>query len=70
LDDFVGVAALFFVSQLLSGLGGKRFFPSDGRRRIMFDPFTNVLVVLIVIAAIAFSAVCIYNLDKKLLRQS
>lgn len=36
----------------------------------MFDPFTNVLVVLIVIAAIAFSAVCIYNLDKKLLRQS
>ena len=34
---------------------------------IMFDPFTNVLSFLIVAAGIALSAVCIYNLDKRIL---
>ena len=68
LGDFVGVIALFFVSQLLSGLGGKRFsFLQMAGEGVMFDPFTNVLAVLIIIAAIALSAVCIYNLDKRIL---
>ena len=64
----MGVIALFFVSQLLSGLGGKRFsFLQMAGEGVMFDPFTNVLAVLIIIAAIALSAVCIYNLDKRIL---
>jgi hypothetical protein len=68
LGDFAGAIVLFFVSQLLSGLGGKRFsFLQMAGEGVMFDPFTNVLAVLIVIAAIALSAICIYNLDKKLL---
>ena len=68
LGDFVGAIALFFVSQLLSGFGGDgtSFLEKVGDG-IMFDPFTNILSVLIVIGAIALSAVCIYKLDKKLL---
>ena len=68
LGDFVGSIALFFASQLLSGLGGKRFsFLQMAGEGIMFDPFTNILAVLVVIAAIALSAVCIYKLDKSIL---
>ena len=68
LGDFAGAIVLFFVSQLLSGLGGKRFsFLQMAGEGVMFDPFTNVLAVLIIIAAIALSAVCIYNLDKRIL---
>ena len=68
LGDFVGAIALFFISQLLSGFGGKRMsFIQMAGEGIMFDPFTNILAVLIIIAAVALSAVCIYNLDKKLL---
>jgi hypothetical protein len=68
LGDFVGSIALFFASQLLSGLGGKRFsFLQMAGEGIMFDPFTNVLSFLIVAAGIALSAVCIYNLDKRIL---
>ena len=68
LGDFVGSIALFFASQLLSGLGGKRFsFLQMAGEGIMFDPFTNILAVLVVIAAIALSAVCIYKLDKNIL---
>ena len=68
LGDFVGAIALFFVSQLLSGFGGDgtSFLEKVGDG-IMFDPFTNILSVLIVIGTIALSAVCIYKLDKKLL---
>ena len=44
------------------------FFPSDGRRGgHVWSSFTNVLAVLMIIAAIALSAVCIYNLDKRIL---
>ena len=68
LGDFAGAIVLFFVSQLLSGLGGKRFsFLQMAGEGVMFDPFTNVLAVLIIIAAIALSAACIYNLDKRIL---
>ena len=68
MGDFVGSIALFFASQLLSGLGGKRFsFLQMAGEGIMFDPFTNVLSFLIVAAGIALSAVCIYNLDKRIL---
>ena len=68
LGDFVGAIALFFVSQLLSGFGGKRmsFFQMAGEG-IMFDPFTNILAVLIVVGAIALSAFSIFNLDKSIL---
>ena len=84
LGDFAGAIVLFFVSQLLSGLGGKRFsfllnqlmfgmnddvnsFISKAADGLMFNPFSNVLSLIIVIAAIAISAVCIYKLDKSIL---
>ena len=68
LGDLVGAIALFFISELLLGLGGDgTTFIEKAGDGIMFDPFTNVLSFLIVAAAIALSAVCIYNLDKEIL---
>ena len=34
---------------------------------LMFNPFSNVMSLIIVIAAIALSEVCIYKLDKSIL---
>ena len=34
---------------------------------LMINPFSNALSLIIVIAAIALSAVCIYKLDKRIL---
>ena len=68
LGDFVGAIVLFFISSLLNGFGGDgTSFLEKAGDAIMFDPFTNILAVMIIIAAIALSAVCFYNLDKRIL---
>ncbi len=37
---------------------------------LMFNPFSNILSLIIVIAAIVLSAVCIYKLDKSILSKA
>ena len=64
LGDFVGAITLYFISIILVGWGrdGTSFLEKAGDA-IMFEPFANILAVLIVIAAIALSGFCIYKLD-------
>ena len=64
LGDFVGAITLYFISIILVGWGrdGTSFLEKAGDA-IMFEPFANILAVLIVIAAIALSGFCIYELD-------
>ena len=66
--DFAGVILLFALSQFMFGLDDYGIpFISKAADGLMFDPFSNVLSFIVVIAAIALSAVCIYNLDKSIL---
>ena len=68
LGDFVGAIALYFVSIIMIGWGGDgTSFIEKAGDAIMFDPFANILAVLIVIAAIALSGFCIYKLDIRVL---
>ena len=68
LGDYVGAITLYFISIILVGWGGDgTSFIEKAGDAIMFDPFTNILAVLIVAAGIALSAACIYKLDKRLL---
>ena len=66
MSDFAG-AALFLITAvpLVSVTDNK--FVEDAAGGIMMNPFTNVLSVIITLAAIAVSALCIYLLDKKIL---
>lgn len=64
LGDFVGAITLYFISIILVGWGGDgTSFLEKAGDAIMFEPFANILAVLIVIAAIALSGFCIYKLD-------
>jgi hypothetical protein len=45
-------------------------FIEDAAGGIMMNPFTNVLSLIITIAAIALSAACIYLLDRKILQKA
>ena len=67
-SDFTGAILLFALSQLMFGLNDNVnsfiYKTADG---LMFNPFSNALSLIIVIAAIALSAVCIYKLDKRIL---
>ena len=68
LGDFVGAIALYFISIILVGWGGDgTSFIEKAGDAIMFDPFANILAVLIVMAAIALSGFCIYKLDIRVL---
>lgn len=67
-SDFVGAIMLFALSQLIYGVNDNvDSFLSKAADGIMFDPFSNALSLILVIAAIAISAVCIYLLDKMIL---
>ena len=68
LGDFVGAITLYFISIILVGWGGDgTSFLEKAGDAIMFEPFANILAVLIVIAAIALSGFCIYKLDIRVL---
>ncbi len=67
-SDFAGAILLFALNQLMYGLNDDaNSFISKAADGLMFNPFSNVLSLIIVIAAIAISAVCIYKLDKSIL---
>ena len=67
-SDFAGAFIMYLISIILVGWGGDgtSFFEKAGDA-MMFNPFKNVLAVLIVAIAIAFSAGCIYKLDNRIL---
>ena len=59
---------LFALNQLMFELNDNvNSFIYKAADGLMFNPFSNVLSLIIVIAAIALSAVCIYILDKSIL---
>lgn len=66
LSDFVGAALLLMIVVPLVGVTDSKLV-EDAAGGIMMNPFTNVLSVVITLAAIALSALCIYLLDKKIL---
>ena len=59
---------MYLISIILVGWGGDgtSFFEKAGDA-MMFNPFKNVLAVLMVAVAIVLSAGCIYKLDKRIL---
>ena len=66
--DFAGAVLLFALNQLMYGLNDNvNSFISKAADGIMFNPFSNVLSLIIVIVAIVLSAVCIYKLDQSIL---
>ena len=67
-SDYAGAILLFALNQLMFGMNDDvNSFISKAADGLMFNPFSNVLSFIIVIAAIAISAVCIYKLDKSIL---
>ena len=67
-SDFAGAILLFALNELMYGLNDDaNSFISKAADGLVFNPFSNVLSLIIVIAAIVLSAVCIYKLDKSIL---
>ena len=64
LSDFAGALILLIISIPLADLDEKLY---NIGHAIMLDPFSNPAGLLIVVASIAVSAVCIYFLDKWIL---
>jgi len=68
LECFGGAILLFALNQLMFGMNDDaNSFISKAADGLMINPFSNALSLIIVIAAIALSAVCIYKLDKRIL---
>ena len=67
LSDFVGAAIMLEISMLMADRSEKIM---DIGHAIMFDPFSNLIELLIVVACIAVSAACIYFLDRWILRKA
>lgn len=60
-SDFVGATIMLAISIPIADHNEKFY---DIGHAIMFDPFSNLLGLLVVVACIAISAACIYFLDK------
>lgn len=70
LSDFAGVIILLASALIMTNIGGGGdSFISNAADGLMFDPFSNVLSLLITIASIAVSGVVIYNLDRAILNK-
>lgn len=67
LSDFAGALLLLGISLPLAGKGDAAMKIGNA---IMFDPFSSFPGFLIVAVSIALSAVCIYFLDKWILRKA
>ena len=67
LSDFAG-AVILLGTALLTSEGSEKI--QDIGTAIMYEPFSNLPGLLIIAAAIAVSAVCIYFLDKWILRRA
>ena len=70
-SDYAGAILLFALNQLMCGMNDDvNSFISKAADGLMLNPFSNVLSLVIVIAAIVLSAVCIYKLDKSILTKA
>lgn len=63
-SDFVGAAIMLAISIPIAD-HNENFYNIG--HAVMFDPFSNLLGLLVVVACIALSAACIYFLDKWIL---
>ena len=71
LADFAGALVLFAVNQLLFQVSGENdSFMDRAANGIMFNPFSNVLSLIIVVASIALAALCIYIFDRRILAKA
>lgn len=66
-SDFVGAAIMLAIS-MYSGEHSEKLY--DIGHAVMFNPFSSLPGFLIVAACIAISAVCIYLIDKRILRKA
>ena len=68
--DFIGAGFLYAISSLLYFLGtdykGLAYLNDSIRISVDYDPFANFYALLITIAAIAISGICIYFFNKKI----
>ena len=70
-SDYAGAILLFALNQLMFGMNDDvNSFISKAADGLMLNPFSNVLSLVIVIAAIVLSTVCIYKLDKSILTKA
>ena len=67
LSDLAGALILLGISIPVSEISDKFY---DIGHAIMFDPFSDLIGLLIVLASIAVSAACIYFLDRWILRKA
>ena len=65
-SDFVGSLILLGAMYLLGAIGGDFHAIEFG---LNWNPFSNIFSALIILAAIAVSALCIYHLDKRILEK-
>ena len=69
--DFAGALMLFAINQLMYDVNDDvDSYIDKVADAIMYNPFSNIPALIIVIAAIILSAVCIYNLDKSILTKA
>ena len=66
-SDFVGAMIMLAIS-LYSGERVEKLY--NRGHAVMFDPFSDCIGLIIVVACIALSAVCIYLFDKRILRKA
>lgn len=66
-SDFLGALILLGTSIPAAELGEKFY---DIGHAIMFEPFSDLAGLLIVVASIAVSAACIYCIDKRILKKA
>lgn len=66
-SDFVGAAVMMLISVVLTDRNEALY---EIGHAIMFNPFSNLSGLLIVVACIAIPAVCIYFIDKLILNRA
>ncbi len=66
-SDFVGAAIMLAISMYSGEHSEKLYYIGHA---VMFDPFSSLPGFFIVAACIAISAVCIYFIDKRILRKA
>lgn len=72
-SDFIGAAimlAVFLLSSGMSSDAGPDSILEDLSYGIGFNPFSSILALIVVALAIAVSGLCIYLLDRKILRKA
>jgi hypothetical protein len=70
LSDLAGVIVLLGVSVPLASIDEIETFLEAVSYGIMFNPFSNILSLIVVAVAVALSGLCIYKLDQVILKKA